>query len=203
MTDLLVAACDARAARYAVEHWHYSRTMPVGKTARFGAWEDGRFIGVVLFGLGASPHLGRALGLDPLQVCELTRVALTDHDTPVTQIVSRAIKTLKAANPGLRAVMSFADPNQGHHGGIYQGGNWLYLGTTAPAKGYLDANGKLLHQRVVTRSGYVRQFGRLTKAHRPDDLTPVDLLGKHRYLYPLDRALRRRLLPHTLPYPTR
>ena len=42
------------AATYAVEHWHYSHTMPKSKLVKIGVWEDGKFIGVVLFGVGAT-----------------------------------------------------------------------------------------------------------------------------------------------------
>jgi hypothetical protein len=38
--DLKVDFCSYEAAKYAVEHWHYSKTMPAGKTVKIGAWED-------------------------------------------------------------------------------------------------------------------------------------------------------------------
>lgn len=54
---------DYKAARLAVESWHYSRRMPAGKLAKIGVWEDGRFIGAIIFGMGASCHLLRKYGL--------------------------------------------------------------------------------------------------------------------------------------------
>ena len=77
---MIVAPVDAKAARYAVEHWHYSQRMPVGRSTYIGVWEDKRFVGVVIFGRGASPHLGTAYQLTPMECVELTRVALRDHD---------------------------------------------------------------------------------------------------------------------------
>jgi len=175
--------------------------MPVGRAQNYGVWESGRFVGAVLYGRGASPHLAPHLGLDRFEVCELTRVALREHEHPVSQIVSRTLPQLRLSSPRLRVVVSFADPLYGHHGGIYQALNWLYLGTSAPAHAYRDGKGRLHHSRVVTGSGVVRQFGKATRVPRPSELERVELPGKHRYALPLDRALRRRLVRSSLPYP--
>lgn len=203
MTELRVAPVDSRAARYAVETWHYSATMPVGKSTYFGVWEADRYIGVVIFGRGAAPDLGTAYGLTSMQVCELTRVALRDHVEPVSRIVTAAVALLKRTAPGLRAIVSFADPYHGHHGGIYQAMNWLYLGTTTPSNMWRAPNGEMLHQRMVSATGTLRQFGKLTRSVKISECERVDVPGKHRYLLPLDRAMRRQLLPLVQPYPAR
>lgn len=199
---LLVAPVGSKAARYAVETWHYSRTMPVGRSVYFGVWEDEQYIGAVIFGRGASPALGKAYGLNVMQVCELTRVALREHVAPVSQIVAVALDVLRRQSPGLRLVVSFADPVQGHHGGIYQAGNWLYLGTSAPSHLWrVRATGELLHQRMVSATGALRQFGRVTRSRRIDECDRIEVPGKHRYVMPLDRAMRRQLAKRALPYP--
>ena len=41
--------CSHQAAKFAVEKWHYSRALQVGKAAHVGVWEDDKFIGVVVF----------------------------------------------------------------------------------------------------------------------------------------------------------
>lgn len=125
------------ASTYAVENFHYSKRMPKSKLVKIGAWENDAFIGVVIFGVGATSDLVKAYGLNSEQGCELVRVALRKHVTPVTRIVSIAIRMLKKANPGLRLIVSFADPEQNHHGGIYQGGNWIYAGRSAASDEYL------------------------------------------------------------------
>jgi len=185
---LKVAPCSNDAAKYAVENWHYSRILPTGKIVKLGVWEDGKFIGVVLFSRGASPNLGTALELDQTQVCELTRVALTKHTAPVSQIVALALSTLKETNPGLRAVISFADPQQGHHGGIYQAGNWIYTGSSNPVTEYF-IGGRWRH----TRGAY----------HDPRRPTAPkrEAPGKYRYIYPLDKPMRRTVNLLRLPYP--
>lgn len=39
--DLKIDYCDIKAARYACEHFHYSKSVPAGKTVKIGVWEDG------------------------------------------------------------------------------------------------------------------------------------------------------------------
>lgn len=188
------------AVRYAVRHWHYSKSVPAGKMLKFGVWEDERFIGVVIFGRGATPNLPKPYGLRQDECCELLRIALRDHDTPVTRIVAICIKMLKKANPGLRLIVSFADQYHGHHGGIYQGGNWIYAGEGNPHT-FFKINGKLTHPRTLTSRG---RLANLEGARTLDKrATAVTVPGKYRYLMPLDDDMRRRVAHMAQPYPKR
>jgi hypothetical protein len=110
------------AAKYACENWHYTKTIPVFKLVKIGVWENKKFIGVVLFGLGASATLSNQFNLDRTEVCELVRVALDKHQSQVSRIIRLALVFLKKRCPKIKVVVSFADMNQGHHGGIYQAG---------------------------------------------------------------------------------
>lgn len=190
----------AEAARYACEKWHYTRTVPVGKTVRIGAWEGQRFVGVVLFAWGMNRNLGSPYRLEMTQCCELVRVALTHHEWPVTRIMAIALKFLKSHSPGLRLVVSFADPEAGHHGGIYQGGGWVYAGKSASSFEW-RLNGKRLNKRAFTG----QQFGggKQSVAQVPSNAEKVSISGKHRYLMPLDDDMRRQLEPLRKPYPKR
>lgn len=141
MSELRLDWASYAAAKYACEAWHYTGRVPPGTSVRVGVWERERYIGVVVFSRGPSGHLGSAFGLNITQVCELSRIALDGHETPVTQIVSQALRMLRSHCPGLRLVISFADPARGHLGRIYQAGNWIYLGRTAPSRRYIDPEG--------------------------------------------------------------
>lgn len=120
--------CSYEAARTACLRWHYSRSTPTAKTVKIGVWERGVFKGAIIYGLGSNQHLGTAFGLTMFQACELCRVALDRHDTPVSRIVAISLKMLKKQSPGVRLVVSYADCDQDHHGGIYAAGNWVYVG---------------------------------------------------------------------------
>lgn len=198
--DLKIDWATHAAAKYACENWHYSGCLPVGKLVKVGAWEDGKFIGVVIFGRGATPNLGKPYGLDQTECVELVRIALRDHATPVSKIAAIAIRMLKKSNPNVRLIVSFADKSQGHHGGIYQAGNWVYSGEGQPATFYM-VKGKLTHPRSIG----AKKLPQNIKGARQLDTKAeaVEVLGKHRYLMPLDKKICKRIIPLSKPYPKR
>lgn len=195
--DLKINWATHAAAKYACENWHYSRSLPVGKLVKVGAWENGQFIGVLLFAWGMNKSLGSPYGLQIDQCCELVRVALKQHETPVSRMMSLALKWLANQSQGLRLVVSFADPASGHHGGIYQATNWVYTGQSA-ANFEWRLNNKRLNKRAYTGSN----FGN-PKMQVPAGAIRVTLPGKHRYLMPLDAEMRERIMPLSKPYPKR
>jgi len=201
--DLRVDWCTHEAAKYAVEHWHYSRSLPPPPHVRFGVWERGQFVGCVLFARGATPELLSPYGLAATQGAELVRIALATHETPVSRIVAIAIRALRRKDAGLRLIVSFADPAQGHHGGIYQAGGWIFAGDTSPSRAYIGPDGKQWHGRMVSATGQKQVFGKSRTVFRVDQCQRVDLPGKHRYLYPLDPAMRAQVAPLARPYPKR
>lgn len=203
MTELKVDWCSYQAAKYAVEHWHYTRSMPTPPVIKIGVWEDGKFIGCVLFSRGSTNNLGKPYGLEITEVCELTRVALTEHSVQVSQILAAAIKLLRRKEKGLRLIVSFADPEQNHHGGIYQATNWIYTGQSEPYDKFRDASGRVWHPRQVSATGYKKQYGEYRRVPKISECERVRVQGKHRYLYPLDRAMRRQIEPLRKPYPKR
>ena len=85
--ELKIDWATHEAAKYAVTHWHYSKSMPPPPMVHIGAWENKQFIGVVLFSRGANNNMLKPFGLKATEGCELVRVALTDHRTPVTKII--------------------------------------------------------------------------------------------------------------------
>lgn len=193
--DLLVAWCDRKAAKYAVERWHYSRCLPAYKQVFLGVWENGHFIGVVIFGRSTTPYIGTAYGLETTECVELTRVALGRHVTPVSRIVSISLKMLKRQSPGIRLVVSLADPEHDHHGGIYQAGNWIYVGHTAAVTQYY-LRGKWRNDTETHRK-FQRQPG------LKETLPKRKLRSKYKYLMPMDKTIRREVELLHQPYPAR
>lgn len=193
---LRVDWCSHEAAKYAVEHWHYSQAMPAGKLVRVGAWEDGQFIGCVLFGRGANRRAAAMYGLRVECAAELVRVALTSHATPVTRIVAIAIRFLARQSPGLRLLFSYADPEHGHHGGIYQGGGWTYVGRSTPQAEIEFRDGTRMHKRSVTA-----KYGHASAAALGAKW--VTTATKHKYLMPLDDEMRAKVAALAKPYPKR
>lgn len=182
------------AAKFAVENWHYSKTMPKSKLAKFGVWEQDKFIGAVIYGVGATSDLVKSYGLDTTQGCELVRVALTKHKTPVSRIVAISLRILKKQYQNLRLVVSFADPAQSHHGGIYQAGGWFFSGDSTISTEYIYKG----------RQWQGRAFRHKYKGlENNPDVKQVKGTAKHRYLMPLDDEMREQIAPLAKPYPKR
>jgi hypothetical protein len=203
MTALRLDWASPAAMRHACLNWHYAKAVPTPPRLPVGVWEHGRYVGVVIFSRGAAPHLGRAFGLAHTQIAELTRVALREHETPVSRIVTIAVRLLRKQAPGVRLVVSYADPLHGHHGGIYQAMNWVYLGTSQPAPVYIDANGREWHSRMISPTGYKKVYGRRRRVPTPAECTVRHDPGKHKYALALDADVAALLAPLARAYPSR
>ncbi len=195
-TKLLIAPCTFVAAKYACLNFHYAKAVPAGKLVKFGVWEDDKFIGAVIFGRGANYRMLRPFGLNPEDGCELVRVALSAHKTPVSRIMALAIKELKKSCSGLKLVVSYADGRQKHLGVIYQAGNWIYTGMTGTTPDYFY-NGRWVHNRTISS---LIKSGSLT----PEQKHKLEKRAggvRLRYLYPLESSIRKQVELESKPYP--
>lgn len=196
--DLRVDWATHEAAKYACENWHYSGCLPssLQKRVAVGAWENKKFVGVVVFGHGANPQIGSPYELTINECVELTRIALKpNHASQVSRIVRLALKFIKESQPKLRLIVSYADQAQGHHGGVYQAGNWIYVGSMKGVPSLLY-KGKIWHAKALRTS-----FPNLK--HSDSSVIKVPAGDKHKYLMPLDEEMRKRILPLAKPYPKR
>lgn len=199
--DLKIDWATHKAAKYACENWHYSGCLPAGKLVKVGAWEKDKFIGVVLFGRGANNRMASAYGLQQDEACELVRIALTAHKVPVSRIAAQAIRFLKRQSAGLRLIISYADPKQGHHGGIYQAGNWVYQGPSK-AQRQLIINGVPTHKRSAhAKYGTASPEKIAAMSGKRVEWAPIE--WKHTYLMPLDSSMREKVIKLSKPYPKR
>jgi hypothetical protein len=191
------------AARFACLNWHYAKAVPVGKLVKIGVWENKKFIGCVLFGRGANKNMPKPYGLGQDECVELVRVALTRHVTPVSKIMMWAIKFLKKSNPGIRLVVSYADLDSNHHGGIYQATNWIYEGLFG--KDSVSAfiiNGKKTHRKSIDSLGVKQSISEVRRCLDPN-AQEFRTKGKHKYLMPLDKDMSVKIASLAKPYPKR
>jgi hypothetical protein len=195
--SLLVDYCSYKAAKHACENYHYSGCIPAVKNVRFGVWEDGDFIGAVVYSRSANSKIGSFVGLDQTEAVELTRVALTEHNAPVSQIVTYTMNMIQEKDSGIKLLISYADPAEGHHGGIYQAMNWLYVGTTDPGSVLIDKNGQKVHNRTVNRA---KKKGFSTQ-EKHEKLTRKKTPGKHKYAFPFSERIKQKVEAVCKPYP--
>lgn len=196
-TSLNLKPCGYHRAKYACLNWHYSKAFPAGRTFKVGVFENNVFIGAVIFGKGPNKNFCKPYRVKQSEICELARVALRDHITPVSRIVSIALKELKKHCPGIRIVISYADKDQNHHGGIYQAGNWIYEGVFADTSS-LIINGRKVHRRTVN-SKYNSSSLQFIRDNVDEKARLFFPKGKHKYVYLFDKRIKIK----SKPYPKR
>jgi hypothetical protein len=196
---ILLKEIDWQTALAAVKRWHYSGGCTT-VMSKYGAWEDDRFIGCVLFSAGAASCIAKPFGLQSNEVRELVRVALDRHETPTSKIVAIALRMFRKDHPECKVVVSYADTAQGHVGTIYQAGGWLYLGS----KSYhaYRVNGILTHPKTLhTRYGIGGQSVPWLRANVDPQAERVRTPAKHKYCWIFDRELKEEWRGRALPYP--
>jgi hypothetical protein len=188
----------AEATRYACLHFHYAKAVPSAQYS-YNVYENGEWCGVIIFSLGANNHIGCPFGLVQGEVLELVRVALNGKQRTTSECVAAALKRLHADVPFVRAVVSYADKDQGHTGIIYQATNWFYLGLAEPIHSFI-INGKKTHFKSIhSKYGFVNlQWIRDNVDPDAEDFTPS---GKHKYVFFFDKKLRKQWAGKALPYP--
>jgi len=164
---------------------HYAKRIPQIMYA-FGLYEESTLVGVVTYGIPASPSL--CMGICGKEwsdkVLELNRLCLQDNiKNQSSFLVSNSIKLL----PKPTIVVSYADQAQGHVGYVYQATNFLYTGSTKERTDMGGRDGK--HSR-----------------HNKDPSIRVFRSSKNRYVYfhgdKKQKKLMRNLLKYeVLPYP--
>lgn len=156
-------------AKSFVEAIHYSRKLPSNVVYCFGLYEDGELIGVVTYGIPASPNLcyGIAGKENQYNVLELNRLAIKPNyngDNRASYLVSKTLKLL----PRHTFVVSYADTGWTHIGYVYQACNFLYTGMSAKRTDSYMPDGK--HPRSRSRGETISE---LHQTRNP----------KHRYVY--------------------
>lgn len=197
---LLVAPCSYEATKFACENFHYAQRIPSSKLVKHGVWEDGKFIGAIVYGDSSNPNMCSPYNLKYTEVCELRRVALTTHKHPVTQILSKSLKLLHKTNPNLKLVISYADKNEDHLGIIYQANNWIFEKETEDRMVLIVINGEKIHPRSV----YDR-YGTSSLEWIKENIDPyaygIKKKGKFKYLYPLTKSAKKMFINRSKPYP--
>ena len=175
---------------------HYAKRIPQIMYA-FGLYEESTLVGVVTYGIPASPSL--CMGICGKEwsdkVLELNRLCLQDNTKNQSSfLVSNSIKLL----PKPTIVVSYADTSQGHVGYVYQATNFLYTGLSAnrvdwTVKGLEHKHSKTLSDGMTLES---------IKEKYGDDFYYAERSRKHRYIYFHGTKQQKKLLKSLLKYNT-
>ena len=156
-------------ARDFIEQHHYTHKFSSTRYAlgvfyvedgehTFFAGANEKLIGCMTYGHPVSNRTVDSItdGLELDEVLELTRLVCLDGygKNLESYVISQSFKWLKTHAKEVKVLVSYADPEQAHTGGIYRATNWLYQGC-----GYsklmpdysirLDENDLWTHSRTV------------------------------------------------------
>lgn len=134
---------------------------------------------------------------------EINRVARHPlFDPPVSRFLTVVIRHRQAIRP-VDWLFSYADPKQGHHGGIYQALGAVYVGVSPKSHGW-EGSGGILHPRTAV-SVFGSQAG-ASMAERGYRRIDGMFGGLHTYILPIgprQAEIRDVLAPIAQPYPKR
>ena len=219
-SKLIVREITKAVAKKMVVKYHYSHLWTKCSTAlglfyktgnehSFFDEEEEKLIGVIVYGDPIGRHSGGSISelLDRTEVYELVRLYI--HDGYGSNIeswfISQSFKWLKE-NTNIKALISYADPKEGHAGTIYQATNWLYQGNSIrPNDTYsfkLKPDDEWIHGRTLANTYKTNDIEKLKKKIGHTFWYRVEPL-KHRYVYLLQnkRKLMKNLKHPIKPYP--
>lgn len=193
------------AVRYACLNFHYAKAVPCVEYAYNVYNEFGEWCGCIIYSPGATPNIAHAVGMKKGEVCELVRVALNGKQPYTSECVALSLKRLHKDAPQIKIVVSYADPEQGHVGTIYQATNWIYIGTTEDFSHSSKSQtfvvfGKRMHPKSVYSKGWKQQEKWLRDNIDPNAYE-LHERPKRKYIFVFDKKLRKEWQKKALPYP--
>ena len=192
---------NAKAIKHACLNFHYAKSVPSVQYG-FNVYNDNdEWCGVICYGGGATPHIGKPFGLMQGEILELVRVALNGKQSTTSECVAASLRELHRIDPLLKMVISYADLDQDHSGTIYQATNWIYLGNmNSGSRSAFIINGKKTHPRTIGSAGGIQSL-KWVQENLDPNATEFFTKGKHRYIFVFDKRLRKEWQKQHQPYP--
>ena len=164
---------------------HYTGSVPSGKSHYIAFGEA-----FVVWSIPANKNIAKFVLGWPGNVWELSRLWAPDgHERNLlTQAISAAVDVLRAAEKP-DALVSYADPNAGHKGGIYRAASWIYHGKSEEVRTYRGADGKT----VARRAFHSGKTGMKKAEIEALGFVELKLPGKERFVRPLSRKAKKSL----------
>lgn len=162
---------------------HYTHSVPSGKSYYVG-FENA----IVVWSIPANKNVARFILKGEGSVWELSRLWAPDghRRNLLTEAISFAVGILRQ-HEKVDALVSYADPNVGHEGGVYRAASWTFSGQCEESRAYRSASGEIVSRRAF-HSGKVS----LRKAEiESKGFVQLKLPGKYRFVRPLTTRAKR------------
>ena len=182
----LLIGTDREVAQQTIREHHYLHSVPSGKSHYF-RYQDG----FIVYSIPANPYIAQFLLGNKGGVWELSRMWAPDdhHPNLLTGLISATISEFRGLEPGVLALVAYADPNVGHEGYVYRAASWCYCGQCQESRCYIAPSGQVVARRRFHSGG-----NHLRKAEiEALGYTETRLPGKHRYAKGLTRWARKEI----------
>ncbi|MHB1006527.1 MAG: Mom family adenine methylcarbamoylation protein [Chloroflexota bacterium] len=187
-------------ARALLERGHYLHSISAGTVLLLGVFIGERLLGVAQFTCGSRQAHCIVEGAQARDCITLARLWLSDElpTNSESRVLAVSLRLLRKGTP-VKFVVTYADPEAGHLGRIYQASNWLYLGQSWGDDPIDLGDGRLRPARTLSNRYGSSALPFLRQLHPQAQRVPVP--GKHKYVFFVDPSWRARLRLPILPYP--
>jgi hypothetical protein len=196
-TDIIVRQIEKYEAQPWILKKHYAKRMCQIQYA-FGAFRGSEMVGIVTYGLPASPPLCKGICGEEWasNVIELNRLCCYTIKDLASKLVGRSLKLL----PKPTIVVSYADSSQGHVGYVYQATNFIYTGLSVRHLDWTIEGLECIHGRSTARmaGGKGKEF---LKEKYGEKFKEIERPRKHRYIYFVGSKSQIKKLRSCLKYP--
>jgi hypothetical protein len=181
----------------------------IGKPSPFIDDTEDTLIGVLVYGAPVGRQVINGLSpiLDHGQVLELTRLWIKDGTPKNTEsyCIAQSFDWLKKNRPEIKVLVSYADPEAGHLGRIYQATNWLFQKVNCEGDTFVSLDSppdcKWIHPRTLVSQYGCRKMEHLKKV-LPKPYWIKLMRQKFRYLYVLTGKIEKKRIVKSLCHPT-
>lgn len=144
--EIQVKVLPKKIADKFVKENHYSHKVASTGLVNFGAFLDGKLIGVAQWGrpINKYLHLGIVEGTGWNEFLELNRLVCIDDTPPNTEsrFISICLKFIKKQAPQIKWVISYADATQCGDGTIYRASGFYLLSINNSEQLYILPSGE-------------------------------------------------------------
>lgn len=185
MTPCVLTGTSEQRAKDLIRIFHYTHSVPSGKSyyVKFGT-------AIVVWSIPANKNIATFILGFPGNVWELSRLWAPNNHAPnlLTRAISAAVGIIrKLENPD--ALVSYADPNVGHSGGVYRAASWIYHGKSEETRTYVDKSGQTFSRRKFHSGGRGMRKAEIEALGYKE----LKLPGKERFVRPLSKRAKRSL----------
>jgi hypothetical protein len=194
VTGYEVKAIKPQYTHHLLLNVHYAKRIPP-ITKAFGLFLDSDLVGVITFGMPASPALCKGVCGEEYKghVLELNRLCLVNNlPNEASRLVGGALRLLK--DPFI--IVSYADTAQSHEGIIYRATNFLYTGLTASRSEWTIKGLEHMHSKAISNGNDLSSI----KEKYGDDFYYRERSRKHRYITFTGNKTERKAFRNALKY---